>query len=348
MTSFNYRLLGLRLLLDSQLSRNPPHELRETTLPIDEGLPTDIYLPPEARRRKNGKHQKAMIFIHGMAPRGHRDERIISLSRILAGLGLIVVVPRLQEVADLYIQVESTRRIAEIIKIVAGDKTLCPAGRVGMLAPSFSGTLALTTAGRDDVTHLLSSLCTIGPAAEMLSSLDFFMGRPDADPYAYMIIFKNFLHFSVRNRQKVIEAMGLAAEDDGMHRADHERLLPDFLKTLSKKDRELFDELLTNRETRLKHWEAIRPKLAKHLEGSMPLQLLPNVQAALTLVHGIDDNVIAPDQSELLYTECQKLGKRAKLILTPLISHGDHSVRLSMIKDAYELAGGFGHFIENL
>jgi esterase/lipase len=335
-------------LLDSQLSRNPPHDLRETTLPIDEGLPTDIYLPPEAKRRANGKNQKALIFIHGMTPRGQRDERMIHLSRILAGLGLIVVVPRLQEVADLYIKVDSTRRIAEIIKIVAGDKTLCPTGRVGMLAPSFSGTLALSTAGRDDVAHLLSSLCTIGPAADMLNCLDFFMGRPDADPYGYMIIFKNFLHFSVGGRKKLAQAMGIAAEDDGMHRKDQERLLPDFLETMSKKDRELFDDLLNSRETRLEHWAAIRPKLAKHLEGFIPLEVLANVRSPLTLVHGIDDNVIAPDQSELLYTECQKLGKRAKLIITPLISHGDHSVRLSMIKDAYDLAGGFGHFIENM
>ncbi len=338
-STLSFKILGLRLLLQTQLGRTGAHERRETVLPVDEGIPTDIYLPPRGNRRRG-----VILFIHGMAPKGYRDERLLLLAGVLANLGYIVVAPNLIEVCRFEVRRETIFRTAEIIKILARDRALTPNGRVALLAPSFSGALAVVAAGQKEVAPLVSSICTIGLPCDLVSSLDFFMQREDADPYGFLIVFKNYLRFSVGNREQLIEAFGVAAEDDGLRRTDGEKRLPAYLKTLSEKDRELFEELLRSKETRFHHWQTMRVRLAEEVKGMLPLDTLANIRANMTLIHGQDDNVIAPVESEKLFAEMRKKGIPGRLLITPLISHGDHSLTFGMIAHVFHLAGTFANF----
>lgn len=343
-TPLKYTLLGMRLLARTQIASDAPHERRETVIPIGDGITTDIYLAPAARRKKHPA-RGLILFMHGMAPRGHRDPRVVHLSSILASLGYITVVPLLEEVQRQEIKRETVHQAVEIIKVLARDEALCPSGKLGLLGPSFSGALALVAAAQPEVARLISALCLIGAPGELVSALDFFMGREDADPYGYLIILKNFLHLSVGRRPKLIEAFSIAAEDDGLNRKDGERRLPAFLESIPAHDRELFEELIRSNDARQEHWLAMREKLARELDGLLPVSLVPNIRGNMTLIHGSDDRVIAPGESELIYEEMRRHGIPGRLLITPLISHGDHSFSLKMIPNAFELASVFGNFL---
>ncbi|HQI21205.1 MAG TPA: alpha/beta hydrolase, partial [Leptospiraceae bacterium] len=65
------------------------------------------------------------------------------------------------------------------------------------------------------------------------------------------------------------------------------------------------------------------------------------------LIHGCDDNVVPASESRQLHEKFQLLGATSRLILTPLISHGDSRRHLSDLPAAWQLAAGFAFFFKN-
>ncbi|MEQ9367348.1 MAG: hypothetical protein RIF32_24160, partial [Leptospirales bacterium] len=187
--------------------------------------------------------------------------------------------------------------------------------------------------------------------ARLRSAFDFFFQSENPDEYGKTIVLWNFIEYGIGKNKSVLGALKLATLDNGHRRGPDECELPPYLETMKPKDRDLFERLRHDREFRLDLWQT---KIADHpaLEDLKKLiecsgNLRPGM-APITLIHGREDDVIPPSESEILYERCAELGIPARLCLTDLISHGDHGLTLAMIPQSFELAQAFAYFFKHV
>ncbi|MBI3395186.1 MAG: hypothetical protein HY042_05080, partial [Spirochaetia bacterium] len=283
--------------------------------------------------------------------RGYRDPRMNNVCRALAGVGYTAVAPSYADIKNLLVTSETVDEIADSIVRIAGNADLTPMGKMGLFSASFTAGPCLIAAASDQAAHLVSSVCTIGTVGAVDSTVGFLLGHTgDIDDYGTMIMFYNFIRDSIgaQKSRRLEKAFEIATYDNGLRR--EVPLLPDYLKTLTKQERSIFAGIRDSREVRLSHFAKIRTsRHFKTLEKNLAVdKRVRGMQAAVTLIHGIDDNVVPPSESEHLHKTFGTLGVRSKLTLTPLISHGDASIGPSMIKEIYELATAFAFFFAHI
>jgi dipeptidyl aminopeptidase/acylaminoacyl peptidase len=92
------------------------------------------------------------------------------------------------------------------------------------------------------------------------------------------------------------------------------------------KERDIFNRLRNDAGARVELWQQIvknsaaMKKLVSEMDAYDKIHLM---KAPLTLIHGSGDNVIPPSESLNLHYRMRELGKKSRLVVTPLISHGD-------------------------
>lgn len=339
-------LLGTRLIAHQQLGARDKVKRDSFRLEtLDRPFDVDLYRP------KGAGNGRLIMFVHGMTVRGHRDDRVLDFCSALACLGFRVAVPLFELIRDLYIDPRQIDECAATLLALADSEQLCPHRRLGLMAPSFSGNIAMIAATRPEVVNRVSSICTIGSYANIDTALEFLLEAEHADEYGKLITLWNFIEHGIGRKKRVIEGFRIAALDNG-HRRENtaEAGLPPYLETLRARERALFQELRHDRVARLAAWaKAYRTRPLQEIVSAFDLMpRLNQVKCPVTLVHGRDDDVIPATESELLYEKLVRNGTPAKLCLTQLISHGDAEVGPSMLPDALRLAGSFGYFLKHV
>ena len=311
-------------------------------LSLKPGWTADVYRP-------RGKSLGAVLVVHGMTMRGHRDPRMINVCRAFAGSGYTAIAPLYHDIATLRITVESIYSIAESIQILTKMPDICPAGKIGLFSASFSAGMSLIAASLPETANLVSSVCTVGTLGAIDSTVKFLLAHNnDIDDYGTMIVLGNFIHLSIGRDEQLEKAFEVAAYDNGLRR--EKPLLGEFLDSIGEKSRNLFLLLQKNSAERMKHWEVVRvaPGFAKFLTELAVDRRISGMKAAVSLIHGIGDDVIPPSESELVFAKLKEAGVPVKLTLTPLISHGDASIGISMVGDIVRLARSFAFFFNHL
>lgn len=315
----------------------------------------DVYRPQSAHSlketRPQDKEAKTILLIHGMSVFGHRDQRLVNLASAFASAGFTAVVPGFPSIRNLEIDIAQSDDIGKVVRAFASDPEVCARGQVGLLAPSFSAGMTLIACSKPEVQPCVSALCTIGAYAHVETVMEFLLGAEDADEYGKCIVLWNFAHMALGDHPRVFDAFKLAAEDDGFRRNGTDAaLLPPHLASLSEKERELFEKLRWNADYRVAMFrELLRDESNRDkVHGLSAMAHASELKAPVALVHGKNDDVIGAQESVDLYREFQRVGVPARLCLTPLISHGDTGINLSLIKDVYELASIFGYFLDQL
>lgn len=311
----------------------------------DEDLHADVY------RRAGARSRGLIVVLHGMTVTGNRDPRIINLCRALAEVGFTAVAPLVPGIQDQQIRPGSYTGVSEFIQRVTEHPDLCPQGKVGLLGPSFSGSACLIAAARPENIDRVSSICTIGSYASVQSAFDFFFHAEEPDEYGKTILLWNFIEYAIGKNKAVLTALKLATLDNGHRRNAEEAELPPYLEKMKTKDRELFERLRHDREFRLELWET---KIMNHPalgELKVMIECAANMRpgmAPISLIHGRNDDVIPPSESEILFERCNELNVPARLCLTDLISHGDHGLSFSMIPQTIDLARAFSYFFKHI
>src|SRR6478609_10572073 len=120
-----------------------------------------------------------VVLLHGVHHLGIDDPRMWNLARALAGAGVLVMTPELQDLADYRV----TARTIDVI----GDSAVVLSGRmdrtVGIIGLSFAGGLALLAANRSEFRDKIGYVVAIGAHDDMGRVARFFAAnvivRPD-------------------------------------------------------------------------------------------------------------------------------------------------------------------------
>lgn len=305
----------------------------------DERLGAQVYAPW-------GPVKGTIVWFYGMTPLGVHDPRSRALCQALARCGYRVVSPELPEITSLRVDPTTIDRMEGLIAAVAGDPRLAP-GRVGVMAISFSGSLALAAAARPAIRDRVSAVLLLGAYADPRSTMRRLMAD-DVNAYGRLILFRNFLQLAVGGRPGVEGALDAAILDNWHGRTGAAAHLPQVLASLADADRVLLDHVLGPAATRAPLAAILLDRLDPLFDQLRLDQVARSLRCPVVLVHGVHDEVIPPEQSELLASLLTQAGRRNRLVLTPLVSHGNQRLGPAQALHLPRLGAAFGSFLQEV
>ncbi|TGK15474.1 alpha/beta hydrolase [Leptospira stimsonii] len=302
---------------------------------------------PEKRKTFKG----AILAINGMAYLGNQDPRFKAVCRGMASCGFLVFSPQMQEISEFKIRLESIEKIKGLILNLSSNPEYCPDGRISLFAPSFSASMGLIAAATPTIEERVKSICTIGAYGNVQTTLDYLMSAEGSDEYGRMILLWNFVHFGIGENEEVRRALHASILDGSFLRESPE--LPKVLESLQPANREIFRKLKEDRNYRSEIWNRILQNAGPFRSFLQDLQVynkLEDLRAHVSLIHGVEDNVVPASESSLILErllERDLPANRSKLVLTPLISHGDIGITLKTLPSIFQLLNGFAFFFKH-
>ncbi|TGK32641.1 alpha/beta hydrolase [Leptospira gomenensis] len=295
--------------------------------------------------------QGTILAINGMAYLGNKDPRFQAVCRGLASCGFLVFCPQMQEISEFKIRLESIEKIKQLILKFSSDANVCPDGTISLLAPSFSASMGLIAAAAPQLEGKVKSILTIGAYGNVQTTLDYLMSAEGSDEYGRMILLWNFVHFGIGENEEIRKALHASILDGSFLRETPE--LPKVLDSIRPDNRELFLKLKEDREFRAEIWNKIVRNAGPFRSFLQDLQVdnkLEDLRAHVALIHGVSDNVVPASESGLILERLRERDvpkDRSKLVLTPLISHGDIGITLRTLPAIFKLLSGFAFFFKH-
>ena len=201
----------IKFLLNIMSKKDKPLQINSVELSDQNGFsfPADIYEPV------NEDHYKGtIIFFHGMNKLGNKDERMVALFKAAARANFRAVAPDYEILKNHFVDGQSVHDFAATIRMVANDKALTPSGKVGLFTASFSGTFTVHAAIRDDVNHLIASLCSVGVCYHPIETFTGLLDGRGADSYSRFISMKNLLFIAGELDSVSEKALSLGIDDN--------------------------------------------------------------------------------------------------------------------------------------
>lgn len=325
--------LGLRVLARLGRRAAVPGEVR-VRLETARG-PLDAAVVPGRGRRRG-----VLLGVHGMSPHGEADPRWVQLARAFAAVGFTVVSPRFPCVAALRMEPTQVDLFGAAMDAVAGDPRFGAGGAVGLVSVSFSAGLALAAAGERP--GRVRAALAIGPYASLPEALDALVVRAAPDPYALHIVLANFAERVEGPLPGISEAFWSAARDNCAGRGDTARA---HLGRLDPRVRGAGLRWLDDAAARAAFVERLRAQHAPLLAGLDPLPRASWGAGPVVVVHGAADPVIPASQSVVLAERLRAAGRPVRLLVTPLLSHGDAGASMgTLVRAGPAAAAAFGAF----
>ncbi|WP_039948346.1 alpha/beta hydrolase [Leptospira fainei] len=323
-------------------SSEPPR-VKETEILLslpDKEIPAILYTP------KNDS-KGTILAVNGLAYLGNKDPRFAAVCQAACAVGYTVISPLLKEVTEFRIEKETIHTIQDMIVNVSSDPVYCPQGKLSYIAPSFSGSMGLIAASNPKISNRIESILTIGAYCDVTSTLDYLMTSPDGDEYGRMILLYNFIKYGIGDNKEVEKAIKACVLDGSYGREMLE--LPGILESIKSINRKIFEELRDNPTYRQEVWRKILDNAGKKASFLKDLQVkdkLESISCPISIVHGLEDKVVPPAEAVIMAEALSS--KRVKLVLTPLISHGDVGISLKTIPAIFDLINGFAFFFKHI
>ena len=269
------------------------------------------------------KNPGGIVLLHGVHHLGIEDPRMWNLARALAGAGVLVMTPELQDLADYRV----TARTIDVI----GDSAIVLSRRmdrtVGVIGLSFAGGLALLAADRSEFRDKIGYVVAIGAHDDMGRVARFFaanvIARPDgteapfqAHEYGVLVLAYSHLEdfFSARDVPIAREALRqwLWEQPDAMKAA----------AALSPEGQKKLDLLLHHREQMR---EPLLEEITLHkdeMAAVSPHGHLAQLHTSVFLLHGAGDTIIPSSETLWLAKEVPQSELRSALV-SPALVHVD-------------------------
>jgi len=325
-----------------------------------------------------GAPHRVALLVSGLHPSGIDEPRLMRLARQLAADHLLVVTPDVPELSRFEITPAITDTIERTAGWLATESGLAPDRRVALMGISFSGGLSLVAAGRpslaervayvlsfgghDDLPRVLRYLCTGQepyPSHQVGIRLkpdrtgdatDHPFTRAPHD-YGVAVILLGVADRLVPARQVeplregIRQYLWASALDGGV---DKPRAAAEFdaVRALTNKLPEPSATLLRYVVDRdVVH---LGPRLLPYVRfyGSDPalsVSKAPKTSAPVFLLHGTEDNVIPPIESEYLAEDLRGTAS-VRLLMSGLISHAEAD-RPAHVGDVAALASFWGDLL---
>ena len=269
------------------------------------------------------KNPGSIVLLHGVHHLGIEDPRMWNLARALAGAGVLVMTPELQDLADYRV----TARTIDVI----GDSAVVLSRRmdrtVGVIGLSFAGGLALLAANRTEFRDKIGYVVAIGAHDDMGRVARFFaanvIARPDgietpfqAHEYGVLVLAYSHLEdfFSPKDVPIAREALRqwLWEQPDALKAAA--ALSPDGQKEL---------DLLLHHRDQMR--EPLLAEITLHkdeMAAVSPHGHLAQLHTMVFLLHGAGDTIIPSSETLWLAKDVPQSDLRSALV-SPALVHVD-------------------------
>jgi pimeloyl-ACP methyl ester carboxylesterase len=264
-----------------------------------------------------------VVLLHGVHHLGIEDPRMWNLARALAGAGVLVMTPELQDLADYRV----TARTIDVIGDSAVVLSTRMQRRVGVMGLSFAGGLSLLAANRSEFRDSIGFVVAIGAHDDMGRVARFFaanvIAKPDgveskfqAHEYGALVLAYSHLEdfFSTQDVPIAREALRqwLWEQPDAMKSA----------MALSPEGKQELDLLLHHRD------QLRGPLLGEiilhkeEMDAVSPHGHLAQLHTAIFLLHGAGDTIIPSSETLWLAQDVPAAELKASLV-SPALVHVD-------------------------
>jgi dienelactone hydrolase len=343
-----------------------PIEERDIAIPTARGsMRGRMYAP-------TGSYRRTSLLVSGPHPSGIAEPRLVRLARQLSASGVAVVTPDIPELSQFEITPAITDAIEQGAGWLATQSGMASDHRVGMMGISFAGGLSIVAAGRaalservsyvfslgghDDLPRVLRYLCTGAapvphqPVRLAQDTADTQFTRPPHDDGVAVIALgaadrlvpaAQVAPFRAAVRRYLLASALDSDADKAAAASEFERLRADE-KTFPEPSATLLRYVNTRDVVHL--GARLLPFITQFGgDPALSVSKAPKPSAPVFLLHGVDDNVIPPIESQYL---AEDLRGRApvRLLLSGLVSRAgaDRPVR---VEDVLPLAGFWGDLL---
>ena len=299
-----------------------------------------LYIP------ENGAGKGGIVLLHGVHHLGMEDPRLVNLSRALAGSGVEVMTPELQDLADYRITPRTVDTIGASA-VILSTKMNRPVGVIGL---SFAGGLSLMAAARPEYKDKIGFVMAVGAHDDMSRVARFYAINVETDPdgkeqhlqaHDYGMLILAYEHtedfFSSHDAPVAREVLRqwIWEEPQAMKTAD--ALSPAGKKTL--------DQLLHHHE---QLQQDFLEEIARHqaeMDAVSPHGKLGDIAADVYLLHGASDNIIPPAETLWLERDVPKQDLKGALI-SKALTHVDAG-NGEPLKEKWALVDFFAHVLQD-
>ncbi len=291
-----------------------------------------------------GKEAPVVYLQHGMSANGINDPRILTLATHLRNSGATVYLPELSEVKQLRISTETVPKIRDIFRFLV-ERVRAP---ISFLSASFSAGMGMVALSGAEEQKFLKSSLLVGTYFDFSQTLPFTLSNYDTDPYAVHVLLYNFIAKMRPDLSYLEEFYYETALDNGLKRVGNEAKSLSFEEKLGIKEKEFVSQVRKDPKFR----ESLNQGILDHLPPGFilknsPRHFLENWKSSIALLHGFDDAVIAPVESENLYNMLEnRSGLESVFLKSKLITHGDHLPFYTQLGEIPKLAGLWGFFLK--
>jgi pimeloyl-ACP methyl ester carboxylesterase len=321
------------------LARPRPRPMREVVLDVPGGPGRALIYDPA------GEARGAVVIIPGLALQAHEDARLHNLAKGFARGGYRGIVLEVPDLSALVIRPETDVDVADRL-VALVEAGLVPHGRLGVLGPSFSGSLALRAAVTPQVADRVRAVMTVGAYAEATTTVAYLFDAEDADPYGRLLLLLNFLSVVEPVSDRQIAALRAAIADTGPA-AEVPELEP-ALATLPPAEAERLRRLLEDPE----QWRTIGRRIlevgGETLGALSVTPIVDRLRCTVVLLHGAHDNIVPPSESVELESALRRAGVDTHVIVSPVLDHANIQGGLTALREGVGMIRAFASFVRGL
>lgn len=293
----------------ADFARGPLREENGSALVSEGPMQFRLYVPEQ------GARHGGIVLLHGVHHLGIDDPRMINLSQALAGAGVEVMTPELQDLADYRITPRTINTIGASAVILSTRMKQ----RVGIIGLSFAGTLSLMAAARPEYADKIGFVLAVGGYEDMARVARFYTTDIETDPagkeihsqaHEYGALLLAYAHlerfFSARDVPVAREALRQWLWEDPQAMKTAAALSPQGKKTL--------DLLLHHRDELQQDFATEIEQRQADMDAVSPRGKLDGLKTRVYLLHGASDNIVPPAETLWLERDVPKRTLKRVLI----------------------------------
>ena len=329
---------GLRKLLRRCCIRQPTVHAR-TIAVGDRRMAADFYAVPDAPPRAG------LLVTHGVLETGKADPRLVALANELAACGFAVLVPELDGLKSLRLDMEESGDIAAAFRFMLSTDEVDET-RAGLFGISFAAGPILKAASDPSIRERVKFVVSFGGYYDTVNIIrylttgrDEYRGHRHVEPpeiYARYVFVKNLLaHLTAEEDRKVLSGLLDDMEREaaaGATRWDGEApvISPDRLTEVGRAVYELIRNQDPDRVRSL--MEATEPAVRDYLESLSVRPVVPQVTAPVLIGHGDTDPLI-PSTESLRLADALPDPSRVHVAVLKVVSHVDARLSVRSVRE---------------
>lgn len=294
----------------TRFARHPYREEEGTADTAQGPLRYRMYIPLDVA------HPPGLVLLHGIHRAGIDEPRLVNFGRTLAGAGVEVMTPELQDLADYRVSARTVDTIGQAAQALCA-KMRQP--KVGVIGVSFAGGLALLAADRPEYAANIGLVLAVGAHDDMTRVAHFFAAnmieKPDGSSVAFQAHEYGVLVLAYSHLEDFFSPRDVPLAQDALHEQLWEQPdAPDKIALLSPAGRQTFDMLLHHRELLQQKFFREIDRHRDEMVAVSPHTHVGDLRVPVYLLHGTTDSVIPASETLWLAKDVPAPELRAVLI----------------------------------